>query len=100
MTITKTMTVNYNSRTVNCKTQHEVRAQFIAQGICIADWARENGFTPSLVYDIISGRKKCMRGQSHQIAVLLGLKQSLQETKDSSKSLIIKTAKGDQKMSP
>ena len=76
-----------NSRTVNCKTQHEIRAQFIAQGICIAEWARKNGYTPNLVYDIISGRKKCMRGQSHQIAVSLGLKALPQESIRNSKSL-------------
>lgn len=53
---------------------HIVRKKFQENGICIADWARERGFPVNLVYDIMSGRKKCLRGKSHQIAVELGLK--------------------------
>lgn len=52
----------------------QIRTSFHANGICIADWARERGFPANLVYDILSGRKKCLRGKSHQIAVQLGLK--------------------------
>lgn len=54
----------------------QVKEQFIQNGICIAAWAREKGFPVNLVYDILSGRKRCLRGKSHQIAVALGIKNT------------------------
>lgn len=44
-------------------------------GISVSEWARQNGFSASLVYQILEGNRRCIRGQSHQIAVALGLKQ-------------------------
>lgn len=52
-----------------------VRAIFKDSGISIAEWARVRGFSTSLVYQVLEGRRKCHRGQSHQIAVALGLKK-------------------------
>jgi|SRR5690606_3462039 len=52
-----------------------VRKAFEESGICIADWARENGFSPRMVYQVLEGRRKCIRGQSHRIAVALGIKE-------------------------
>ena len=60
------------------KNQHnvnQVRALFEDSGISVAEWARARGFSASLVYQVMEGRRKCLRGQSHQIAVSLGLKQ-------------------------
>lgn len=57
----------------------KVRRNFQHNGVCIAEWARERGFPVNLVYDIMSGRKKCLRGKSHQIAVQLGLKSSIEQ---------------------
>ena len=62
-------------QSVPSRTGTEVKAQFERLGLSIADWARANRFSPALVYQILAGRKRCSRGQSHQIAVALGLKQ-------------------------
>jgi len=48
--------------------------RFRRNGITVAQWAKANGFEKSLVYAVLRGRK-CLRGQSHDIAVALGLKQ-------------------------
>jgi len=40
----------------------------------IADWARTHQFRQDLVYAVLSGRSKASRGESHAIAVKLGLK--------------------------
>lgn len=51
------------------------RSLFEASGLSVAEWARRKGFSSGLVYQVLEGRRKCLRGQSHQIAVALGLKQ-------------------------
>lgn len=56
------------------KTHHQARAEFGRKGLSIAKWARDQQVSRSLVYEILAGRKKCLRGQSHKIAVLLGMK--------------------------
>lgn len=55
----------------------EVRHEFELRGLSVAAWARAHGYSSQLVYQILSGRKRCLRGQSHDIAVQLGLKQGL-----------------------
>lgn len=56
------------------RTAEDVRAEFAARGIAISEWARENGFSATLVYQVLSGARRALRGQSHDIAVALGLK--------------------------
>ena len=56
------------------RTPDEARAWLDYQGISISQWAREHDVHQSLVREILAGRKKCMRGMSHNIAVLLGMK--------------------------
>lgn len=56
------------------RTPDDVRADLERQGVSITQWAIANKFSPSLVYEVLAGRKKCIRGQSHNIAVKLGLK--------------------------
>jgi gp16 family phage-associated protein len=51
------------------------RTLFADAGISVAEWARVQGFSTGLVYQVLEGRRKCLRGQSHRIAVALGLKQ-------------------------
>lgn len=55
-------------------TVEEIRALFQADGTSVASWARSNGFAPPLVYRVLRGETQCLRGQTHQIAVALGLK--------------------------
>lgn len=57
------------------RTPEEVRAEFQRKGISIAQWSLANGFNTQLVFEVLAGRKKGIRGQSHQIAVKLGLKE-------------------------
>jgi len=57
--------------------EHEIREEFRKRGLSISDWARINGFSTSLVYQVLSGRRKALRGESHKIAVLLGLKEGV-----------------------
>lgn len=44
-------------------------------GISVAEWARSRGFAPALVYRVLHGETKARRGQTHEIAVALGLKR-------------------------
>lgn len=57
------------------KTAEEARAEFERKGLSIAAWARKHKVGRSLVYEVLAGRKKCHRGKSHKVAVLLGMKQ-------------------------
>lgn len=52
----------------------EARAEFRRCGRTIRDWARENAFSPALVYAALSGRVLGERGRAHDIAVALKLK--------------------------
>ena len=58
------------------KTPAQARAEFERRGLSIAAWSRQHGLTPSLVYEILGGHahRRCLRGQSHRAAVLLGMK--------------------------
>ncbi len=61
------------------KTGAEVRAEFLRRGQTITAWAREHGYTPTLVFEILRGRIKGRRGKAHEIAVLLELKEGVIE---------------------
>lgn len=51
------------------------RQEFFDAGISVADWARLHGFSLPLVYAVLKGRNQASPGESHRIAVALGLKQ-------------------------
>lgn len=71
----------------------EAKRLFEVTGTSVAEWARVRGFSAGLVYQVLEGRRKCMRGQSHQIALALGLKQGLSVGMDElSRKLIAKGA--------
>jgi gp16 family phage-associated protein len=53
----------------------DVKLIFDESGVSVAEWARVNGFSTTLVYQVLDGRRKCLRGQSHQIALALGIKK-------------------------
>lgn len=59
------------------RTAEEARAELKRQGISISQWAVANRFSTTLVFEVLGGRKKCLRGQSHDIAVKLGLKDGV-----------------------
>lgn len=58
------------------RTREQIQAEFAYRGMSISEWAAANNFPVKLVYEILSGRgnRQCARGQSHKIAVSLGLK--------------------------
>lgn len=58
------------------KTIEQVKASFARKGKSVRAWAIDNGYSPSLVHEILAGKssRKCLRGQGHNIAVHLGLK--------------------------
>lgn len=58
--------------------REEVRKKFRSAGLSVSDWASERGFNPILVYAVLAGNRKCLRGQSFRIAVSLGLKTGSQ----------------------
>lgn len=54
----------------------QIRKEFEDRGETISAWAMANGFQPSEVYGVLSGRIKGVRGKAHEIAVCLGLKEN------------------------
>lgn len=57
------------------RTAEDVRAALRAQGISVTQWAVANGFAPNLVFEILAGKRQCVRGKSHAIAIKLGMKE-------------------------
>lgn len=57
------------------RTPDDVRAEFKRKGVSIASWAAAHKFSTTLVFEVLAGRKQGIRGQSHRIAVMLGLKE-------------------------
>lgn len=56
------------------RTGEQVRAELQRKGVSITRWAVSNGFSPNLVFEVLAGRKNPTRGQTHNIAVKLGMK--------------------------
>lgn len=56
------------------RTADDVRAELQRKGISVSSWAVANGYSTTLVFEVLAGRKKCIRGQAHNIAVSLGMK--------------------------
>lgn len=51
------------------------RKRLELQGKSVKDFATENEIHPSTVYAVLNGQKKCLRGEAHRAAVLLGIKE-------------------------
>lgn len=50
------------------------KAELLRKGVSISEWATSNGYSVPIVFEVLSGKRKCIRGQSHRIAVALGIK--------------------------
>lgn len=59
----------------NGQALEKARALISKQGLSAKEWAEENSLSPSTVYAVLNGQKKCLRGESHRAAVLLGIKE-------------------------
>lgn len=62
------------------KTRSQVRKEFARKGWSISGWAKQHHYSPNLVIailadDEVNPRLKCLRGDAHNIAVQLGLKE-------------------------
>lgn len=56
-------------------TPKTVKLQFELHGLSIREWAHARGFSERLVYAVLSGKSKGVRGESFRIAVALGLRK-------------------------
>jgi gp16 family phage-associated protein len=56
------------------KEAREARARLVARGIAVTTWAKQNGVPIRAVRVVLSGHNKGRWGQSHKIAVALGMK--------------------------
>ncbi|MGF7149418.1 gp16 family phage-associated protein [Sphingomonas zeicaulis] len=63
-------------RTLDPRAVTAQRQRMVRTGMSYADLAREIGHVgdESLLRDILTGRRACLRGKSHAIATKLGLK--------------------------
>lgn len=59
------------------RSRAEVCEEFLKKGVSVAEWARENGFKYGQVIDVLRTDRQCRRGNSHRIAVLLGIKDGV-----------------------
>ena len=57
------------------KSIQQIKNEFHSKGITFSDWAKENNFSPELVYRVLKMNRLPLRGESHKIAVRLGLKE-------------------------
>jgi len=53
------------------------RERLSSLGLTAKQWAKQNGLSESTVYAVLNGQKKCLRGESHRAAVLLGIKEGV-----------------------
>ncbi|MBQ1556605.1 MAG: DNA-binding protein [Pseudomonas sp.] len=60
-------------------TEQQVRAALKENRMTIADWARARGFSVELSRMVLAGKRKCLRGQSREIAIALGLRAGLSD---------------------
>lgn len=61
------------------KSIEDVKRDLDRRGKSVREWAREHGFSERIVYEVLRGRLKGRRGQTHKVAVLLGLKDGVVE---------------------
>jgi len=59
-------------------TEVQARAAILRAESSVANWARKHGFSVELTRMVLAGKRKCVRGQSLQIAVALRLKDLAQ----------------------
>lgn len=60
-------------------TPDQLKEQFRRRGVTFSSWARDHGYAPRKVLDVVNGVSKGHYGTSHEIAVKLGLKDGVIE---------------------
>lgn len=56
-------------------TLKEARESIRMEGLSVSNWAINNGFKPQTVKSVLYGSRGYNIGQSHNIAVVLGIKE-------------------------
>ena len=64
------------------KTREQALIYIRRRGETVCGWARDHGFNPRLVRAVIYGYVKGKWGESHKIAVALGIKDGVIETEN------------------
>jgi gp16 family phage-associated protein len=59
------------------KTIQQARQDLADRGETLSAWARKNGFNPENVRAVVYGSAKGKWGESHKIAVKMGIKQGV-----------------------
>lgn len=59
------------------RTEQEIRAEWLYQGIGQNEWARMHGFNPATVSQVLTGKNSGARGVGHKVAVALGMKNGV-----------------------
>lgn len=52
----------------------QAKAELRRKGVSVTGWAKANNLCPVTVFQLLAGRLKGTRGESHRAAVLLGMK--------------------------
>lgn len=65
---------------MSLKLRSAVREEFSSKGWSVSSWAKQHGYSAQLVHTILNDddekpRRPCLRGESHNIAVDLRIKQ-------------------------
>ncbi len=58
----------------HARTRLQARRWFQAHGLSVREWARSEGLPVSVVYALLSGRTRGLRGKAHRAAIALGMK--------------------------
>ena len=64
-----------NDSTITPQAIEAARERFASTGQSFRSFAAKHNIHAITVYEVLSGRRKCLRGDAHKAAVLLGLKQ-------------------------
>lgn len=59
------------------RTPKQAKEWLAKQGKTVQEFAREHSLDPYTCYQVLSGVKKGVRGESHRAAVLLGIKEGV-----------------------
>lgn len=59
------------------RTPKQAKEWLAKQGKTVQEFAREHSLDPFTCYQVLSGAKKGVRGESHRAAVLLGIKEGV-----------------------
>ncbi|MEF8699243.1 MAG: DNA-binding protein [Candidatus Accumulibacter sp. UW20] len=57
------------------RTREEILADFARKGQSVRGWAVARGLSPTVVAGVLKGRFSGRIGESHKVAVLLGIKE-------------------------